>query len=180
MELKKYLCVDANDITLIDYVFVDYNVDESYPKPNSIIIGGDTSVKIFEKNHVPKEYQKIYMECNAIKMIVNEINNTNRQDSSKYNRFKARELLTDTGIYLAFDKNGNIFGQMVGDKPTFDVNNCKLCEKNEIIKFLVDLRSNQMLDNYLKSIGEIMHLNIRSYFDTNLLKVKKYSKTKNS
>ena len=75
MELKKYLCVDAENITLIDYVFVDYNVDERYPKPNSISIGGDTSVKIFEKNGIPKEYQKIYMECNAVKMIVNEINN---------------------------------------------------------------------------------------------------------
>ena len=172
MELKKYLCVEAEDITLIDYVFVDYNVDD-YPKPNSISIGGDNSVKIFEKNKVPKEYQKMYMECNAVKMIVNEINNASRQDSSKFNRFKGRELLTDTGVYLSFDKTGNIYGQMTGEKPTFDIRNCKVCEKNEIIRFLIDLKTNQLLDNYLKSLGEIMRLNIKSYFDTNSDKIKK-------
>ena len=179
MEFKKFLCVDADNIRLIDYIFTDQDLQDSkynYPKPSSMAIGGDTSTKIFEKNGVPIEYQKMYMECNSVKMIVSEINNSNRQSTSKLNRFKARELLTDTGLYLTINKTGNIFGQMAGENPTFDVSNCRTCEKNEIVKFLIDLRLNQVLDNYLKSIGEIMHLNIKSYFDTNLEKVKKLKK----
>ena len=179
MEFKRFLCVDANNIRLIDYIFTDQDLHaskNSYPKPNSMAIGGDISTKIFEKNGVPVEYQKMYMECNSVKMIVNEINNSNRQPTSKFNRFKARELLTEAVLYLTVDKSGNIFGQMAGENPTFDVSNCRVCEKNEIVKFLIDLRLNQVLDNYLKSIGEIMHINIKSYFDSNLEKVKKIKK----
>lgn len=164
MNLKKYLCVEAEHIRLIDYIFTDhdsYNSKYTYPKPHSIAVGGDDCVNIFEKNDIPLEYQKMYMVYNSL--------NINK-------RFKAKEYLTDTIISLSINKNGNIFGQMSGDNPTFDVSNCFECNKEDVLEFLTELREEQLLDNYLKALGEIIHLNIKSYFDTNTSKVKKKTK----
>ena len=163
MSLKKYLCVDAEHIRLIDYIFSDhdsYNAKYTYPKPHSIAIGGENSVETFEKHGVPSEYQKMYMVYNGVNI----------------KRFKTKEYLTDSPISLTTSKSGNIFGQMAGAIPTFDVSDCYHCSKEDVLEFLNGLRENQILDNYLTALGEIMHLNIKSYFDTNASKVKKMVK----
>ena len=179
MELKKYLCVDAKDITLIDYIFMDQKNDNlTYSKPDSIAIGGDSSVKVFEKNGVLEEYQKVFMVCNAISMILQSIKNADKmitRNKSRFNIFKAKELLTDTPMSLTVNAFGDIFGQMASKKSSFDVRNCYVCEKNDVIDFLLDLKNNQMLDKYIKSIEEIMHFNIKYYTE-----IKKYCKIKNS
>ena len=183
MELKKYLGVDAKDITLIDYVFIDQAGDTvTYSKPCSIAIGGDSSVKIFEKNGVIKEYQKIFMVCNTISMVIQSIKNSDKMittNKSRFNVFKAKEFLTDIPINLTVNVCGDIFGQMASEKASFDVRNCYICEKSDVLSFFVNLRNDQMFDKYLKSIAEIMHLSIKSYFDSNNDKIKK-CKIKNS
>lgn len=160
MDLKKFLCVDAENIRLIDYIFIDqvsYNMKNNYSKPSSIAIGGENCIEIFEKNNIPSECQKIYMVYNGL----------------NFKKFKAREYLTDTPIRLSISKSGNIFGQMAGERPTFDVSNCYDASKEDVIEFITELRENKILNNYLIALGEIMHLHIKSHFDSNNIKVKK-------
>ena len=160
MEFKKYLCVDADDIRIIDYIFIDQDLNNpryTYSKPSSIAIGGENSVEIFAKNGIPNEYQKMYMVYKGL----------------NFKRFKAKEFLTDTIVDISIGKSGNIFGQMVGNKPAFDVSNCYQSSREDVLEFITGLRENQILENYLKALGEIMHLHIKSYFNTNVCKVKK-------
>lgn len=160
MDLKKFLCVDAEHIRLIDYIFIDQDLNNpryAYSKPSSIAVGGENSVEIFNKNGIPTEYQKMYMAYKGL----------------NFKRFKAKEFLTDTIVDISIGKSGNIFGQMVGNKPAFDVSNCYQSSREDVLEFITGLRENQILDNYLNALSEIMHIHIKSYFDTNANKIKK-------
>ena len=177
MDFKDYLCVDAENIQLINYIFTDQIFNENdYLKPKVTPVGGESSIKIFEQNGIPEEYQKAYMTCSHISMSLADLKNSRSNlYTTKFNRFKAKGYLTGTPIYLAISNSDRIFGQMVGDNPRFDVRDCYVCDKNEVDKFLIEIRKNGLLDNYLKAISEILQLNIKSYFDSNN-KIKKKSK----
>ena len=170
MDLKKYLCVNAEDITLVNYIFTDkvfYGEKNSYPKPQSIAIGGESSVNIFEENDIPKEFQKLYMSSYSLSKEISKIPYFKRSKT-----FIARELLTDISIALEIYDNRNIYGKMSGSKPSFSVDNVHECNKEEAIMFLFGLRENGLLDNYLRTLEEIMHIHVKSDFDTNKLKRK--------
>ena len=178
MDLKEYLCVDAIDIKWLDYIFTDqdlYGARDEYPKPHCIGVGGGNCIKIFERNGIPEEFQKLFLSCNRYMMQINKIFNSRKGDmcGGRILQFKAIETISNTAVYLSMNGKGSIFGRMEGENPAFEVHHCYVCEKNDVCRFLIDLRSKGLMDNYIQAIKEITHVHMRSYFDSNSDKVMK-------
>ena len=167
MLTKKYIGVDAKNIYLIMHILKDNNDDRSitFSQSSTISFTDGNATEIFEKNSIPKEYQKMFMVVNnnlsmAIqKMIAHSINLY--PAAHKFNRFKAREFIS---------------GKQVGFPYAFDFSNCYICDEGEVKKFIFELREKGLFDNYIKSIFEITHIMFESEFDSNKGKVKQLVK----
>ena len=155
MDSKKYICVDAQNISLLRY---DY-IEDLSPRPFAIphIVGN--ARKIFEKNGVPEEFQKIFMETNRVSMTYQKMNSNDRNlYAFKYHRFKAKEYLTGLSVFLAFSKKGEIYGQQDSNQCTFCVGKCYECNSEDLINFMSQLKHQKLLANYIKSITETAQL----------------------
>ena len=83
------------------------------------------------------------------------------------NRFKAREYISETEVYLAYNSEHELRGQKAGFPCAFDLDNCYVCTEEEVKGFMIDLREKGLLDNYIKSIIEITYTKYLSGYDSN-------------
>ena len=182
MLTKKYIGVDAKNIYLIMHILKDNNDDRSitFSQSSTISFTDGNATEIFEKNSIPKEYQKMFMVVNnnlsmAIqKMIAHSINLY--PAAHKFNRFNAREFISGTELFIAYNSNYELSGKQVGFPYAFDFSNCYICDEGEVKKFIFELREKGLFDNYIKSIFEITHIMFESEFDSNKGKVKQLVK----
>lgn len=175
MDLKLYIGVDASNINLINYIFTDeklHGSNNEYPKPQSMAICGENSCSIFEKHGVLKEYQKMFMICNSFSKFLSFPSPWGYRKKNVFHRFTAREFVTDLPIYLSINNYYEVYGYMACDKPAFDVDYCYEVKKEDIIQFFKELREKGLFDNYLNALGEIVHMNIKSYIDSNKINKK--------
>ncbi len=173
--MKKYLSVDAENIIMIDYWFSDqsfYGSFNSYPKPQTMVSCGDNSISIFERNNVPQDYQRIFIETNSISQTLCLPSSAIIRKKNALHRFEGREFITEMPINLSVSQYDEIYGYMASEKPAFDVRSCYDVEKNEVIRFFGELRKDGLFDNYLKALGEIEHIEIKSDIDSNKVKIK--------
>ena len=179
---KKFIGVEAKNIYLIMHILKDDNGDRSmtYPQPSTISFTDGTAIGIFEKNGIPKEYQKMFMVVNNNlsmafqRMISHSINLY--PAAHKFNRFKAREFVSGIELFVAYNSSYELSGKQVGFPYAFDFNNCYICDEEEVKNFIIELREKGLFDNYIKSISEITHIMFESEFDLNKGKVKRLVK----
>ena len=167
MDLNNYVCFDASNVRLVNYIYTDRNIygyKDSYPKPKVVPIGGDNSISIFEKNGIPLNFQKVFFNYNTISKGLNII-----KDSiitlNEYPTFKAKGYLSNIPVKLKINKFGEISGEMIGEKSQFDVYRGFFCNKEYVEMFFIDLREQGLLNNYIKAINEILQLNLISEID---------------
>ncbi len=176
---KKFIGVEAKNIYLITHILKDDN-DKTYPQPSIISFTDGTATEIFEKNGIPKEYQKMFMVVNNnLSMTFQKIisHSINLQPAAhKFNRFKARELILGTELFVAYDSSYELSGKQVGFPYAFDFNHCYISDEKEVKDFIIGLRGKELFDNYIKSISEINHIMFESEFDLNKGKVKQLVK----
>lgn len=179
MQHKKFIGVEAKNIYLITHILKDDN-DKTYPQPSIISFTDGTATEIFEKNGIPKEYQKMFMVVNNnLSMTFQKIisHSINLQPAAhKFNRFKARELILGTELFVAYDSSYELSGKQVGFPYAFDFNHCYISDEKEVKDFIIGLREKELFDNYIKSISEINHIMFESEFDLNKGKVKQLVK----
>ncbi len=182
MQHKNFIGVDAKNIYLIKHILKDDNDDKSitYPKPSTISFTEGTAVGVFEKNNIPKEYQKMFMVVNnnlsmAFQKLISH--NINLHPAShKLNRFKAREFGLGTELCVAYNSSYELSGKQVGSPYAFDFDHCYISDSEEVKSFIIELREKELFDNYIKSISEITHIMFESEFDLNKGQSKKLVK----
>ncbi len=181
MRKKYYIRVDGYNIKTINYIFTDSNnIDclDEYSEAKSLPCGGESGTVIFEKHGIPEQYQRMYMVANPISIFFSMPTMTAREKISVFQRFKAKEILTDIPVYLTNDKIVPIFsGYMAVEKPPFNIECCYECNKENVLQFYNNLKKVGLWDQYLEALGEIMNIDIEK--DLNGNKIKKY-KNKNS
>lgn len=168
--MKLYLAVEADNIVIIDYCFSDQQIlgsKDIYPKPQCMAVCGDNSVSIFEKNGIPEMYRKMFLVTNSLALSFCPSSSSMVRKKNIFQRVKSHEFITDIPIYLSCNGYDDIYGYMASDKPTFDVKNCYGVRKDDVIRFFNELRDNDLLDNYIKTLGEIIRMEVKSNFDTN-------------
>ena len=179
---KKYIEVDAKNIYLIMHFFSDDKDDRdiTYPLPSMISFTKGTATDIFAKNGVPKEYQKMLMVVNNnLSMLFQKIrmHSINLCPAAhKFNRFKAREFISGTDLFIAYNSNYELSGKQVGFTYAFDFSNCYTCDEEEVESIIIELRKKGLFDNYIKSIFEITHIMVESEYDSNKEKAKQLVK----
>ena len=114
MQHKKFIGVEAKNIYLITHILKDDN-DKTYPQPSIISFTDGTATEIFEKNGIPKEYQKMFMVVNnnlsmAFQKTISHSINL-QPAAHKFNRFKARELILGTELFVAYDSSYELSGK---------------------------------------------------------------------
>ena len=134
---KSYIAVDAENINLLQYEYVENLSNKPLTIPHTI----GNAKEIFEKNGIKEEYQKIFLEANLISMF-------------KYHRFRAVEYIIGFVTYLSYDKDGYIYGQHVGRPSTFCVCKGYECTEEDMKRFFSSLKQENLLENYIKSIAE--------------------------
>ena len=182
MSAKKYIGVDAKNIYLIMHILNADKDDRSiiYSQPSMISFTDGNATEIFEKNGVPKEYQKMFMVVNNNlsmafqRMIAHSINLY--PAAHKFNRFKAREFISGTELFIAHNSNYELSGKQVGSPYAIDFSNCYIFDEEKVKKFIFELREKGIFDNYIKSIFEITHIMFESEFDSNKGKAKQLVK----
>lgn len=179
MQHKKFIGVEAKNIYLITHILKDDN-DKTYPQPSIISFTDGTATEIFEKNGIPKEYQKMFMVVNnnlsmAFQKTISHSINL-QPAAHKFNRFKARELILGTELFVAYDSSYELSGKQVSFPYAFDFNHCYISDEKEVKDFIIGLREKELFDNYIKSISEINHIMFESEFDLNKGKVKQLVK----
>ena len=179
MQHKKFIGVEAKNIYLITHILKDDN-DKTYPQPSIISFTDGTATEIFEKNGIPKEYQKMFMVVNnnlsmAFQKTISHSINL-QPAAHKFNRFKAREFVSGTELFVAYNSRYELSGKQVGFPYAFDFNHCYISDEKEVKDFIIGLREKELFDNYIKSISEINHIMFESEFDLNKGKVKQLVK----
>ncbi len=170
---KRYIGVDANNIIMIMHIFSDEGLDYSrkYPQPLITAFSKGKGSEIFERNGIPKEYQKMFMVVNNnLSMDFQDIrtHHINLSPAShRMNRFKAREYISETEVYLAYNSEHVLKGEKAGLPCAFDLDNCYVCEEHEVKEFILELRDKGLLDNYIKSIMEITYTWYLTGYDSN-------------
>ncbi len=151
MDSKRCVLVTADNVELISYEY-------SKNFGNNLLVIRKyvgNAKEIFEKNGIPEEYQKVIMETNSVGMLYQRMNPTIDCYPTKFHRFKASEFITGLGVYLAYRKDGKIFGESENSPVTFSFKNADVCTNVEAISFLSCLKNDDLLGNYIKSIAEI-------------------------
>ncbi len=175
---KKYIGVEAENIYLIMHLLTDN--EDSRIQPSIMSFTVKTAAEIFIENGIPEEYQKMYMVVNNNlsmafqRMITHSINLC--PAAYKFNRFKAREFVSGTELFVAYNSRYELSGKQVGFPYAFDFNNCYICDAEDVENFIIELREKGLFDNYIKSISEITHIMFESEFDSNRGKVKQLAK----
>lgn len=74
------------------------------------------------------------------------------------------EYLTNVPIEI-FKNNYydyTISGEMFGNYPGCRFNNAYYCNEKDILEFISNIKKAGLLENYLKSLGEIFQMNIKT------------------
>ena len=87
--------------------------------------------------------------------------------SHRMNRFKAREYISETEVYLAYNSEHVLKGEKAALPCAFDLDNCYVCKEHEVKDFILELRDKGLLDNYIKSIMEITYTWYLTGYDSN-------------
>lgn len=170
---KRYIGVNANEVRLIMHIFSDNGLNDKrdYPQPKITAFSKGTGTEVFERNGIPKEYQKMFMIVNNnMSMAFQDIriHHINLSPASfKFNRFKAREYISETEVYIAYNSEHELRGQQAGFPCAFDLGSCYICSEEKVKDFMIGLREKGLLDNYIKSIMEITYTKYLTGYDSN-------------
>ena len=103
--------------------------------------------------------------------------NKNLSPSSvQCNRFKAKEYISGTDLFVAYNSQCELSGRQVGFPCAFKFSNSYTCDEEDVTKFIIEVRERGLFDNYIKSIMEITHVMFTSEYDSYNNIVKKYHK----
>ena len=144
-----YLVVNANDMYTINYTMLEENSNDE--RKGLLSYTGSNCQEIFEKNEIPSNMQKIFISINILKNILckEEI---------------GKEYLTNIPIRIFKNRYDDYStnGEMIGNYPSFRFTNAKDCDDMELKNFLINLRKNDLTEKYLRSLGEIFQINIKT------------------
>jgi hypothetical protein len=165
MELKDYIYTEGKDIRIVAHHFHDD--ENNYPKPEVLSFTVGNGKEIFDKYGIPEEYQKVFFEVNKVGMkIMKERPQLGNMCTKKNHRFKGKEFLTDTEFYFAYNRRGGeLFGYQVDYPHNYNVYDCLESSKEELFKFIQELRKRRIYDNYIKAIVEIDSYRVSCTFD---------------
>ena len=168
--IKKYIGVDANNIRLVMHAYGDRLYGKKvYPKPKLMTFTIGNAVELFDKNGIPEEYQKMFMKVNNnLSMLIQDIRDHSiNLYAAKLNRFKVREYIIGTEVFIAYNERHALFGEQATFPCAFHVSDCYLCDEEEVEDFMINLREKGLFDNYIKSLAELTHIKVCSEYDSN-------------
>ena len=160
MNKDKYLCIESANMYSINYALLSEIARNK--KGGLTAYTGSSCQLLFKKNEIPYDLQKIFVTLVSLKSPLNK-------------KMYGGEYLTNVPIRLF--KNAyyehTVSGVMFGAYPGFRFTNSSYCNEKEIIEFMSSLKQMGLLNNYLKCLGEIFQINIKT--NENLIEKAKYT-----
>lgn len=154
-KITRYLFVDSRDMTMSVYKCYKELVANDYINLyiKDIIMSAS---KVFKKNNVPKDFRKIIIKLNRI---------ITPSNSKKIN---SNEFVSGKRLKLSVSKKGNVrtfeginehdenvLNWYYGPQNTFLVND-KSYSYESVIEYFKQMKENGCLEDYLKSLYEIL------------------------